>query len=267
MSHPQVTVAMGIYNCASTLEEAAQSILQQKHKDLELILCDDGSTDNTLEVARKISETDDRVRVIKNGKNLGLNHALNHCLKVARGKYYARMDGDDTCVPDRISKLVSFMEENPRIALVSSWMKPFDQNGEWGMIRTKPNPTAMDFLRGSPFCHAPCMMRIDILRSLGGYSTEPFIRRCEDLDLWFRLYAAGHKGANLQEPLYSVRDDRNARRRRTFISRVNEARVKLRGYAMLRLPIIQRYHAFSPILVGLLPGPVYDIIHRWRRRL
>lgn len=240
--------------------------MAQTYRDFELLLCDDGSTDDTLELAHRLSMTDSRIRVFSNGKNMGLNHALNRCLAETRGEFFARMDGDDRCAANRLEKLVAALDAKPDIALVSSWMTTFDKDGAWGMVRPHPNPTSSDFLRGSPFCHAPCMMRTDILRSLGGYCTEPFVTRCEDLDLWFRLYAAGHKGANIQVSLYSMRDDRNARNRRTFKSRVNEARTLWRGFRMLDFPLYQQFYAIRPILVGLLPGFVYDILHRRKLR-
>ena len=217
-------------------------------------------------LARKLAAQDSRIRVYYHQKNLGLNHALNTCLKNTRGEFFARMDGDDVCNPDRLAKLIAFLDSNPDISVVSSWMTTFDSDGEWGLVRTKPLPTKNDFLVGSPFCHAPCMMRTDMLRELGGYGVEPFIRRCEDLDLWFRLYAAGHKGANIQEALYSMRDDRNARKRRTLKSRINEARVRLSGLRMLNMSLVHQLYALRPILVGLLPGPVYDLLHRWKLR-
>lgn len=263
---PRVSVAIGIYNCEETLAAAIESLINQTASDFEIIMCDDGSTDGTLLLARILATKDTRISVYCHQNNMGLNHALNTCLKKARGEFYARMDGDDVCSPDRLAKLVAYLENNPGISIVSSWMKTFDSNGEWGLVRTKPLPAKNDFLVGSPFCHAPCMMRTDVLRELGGYGVEPFVRRCEDLDLWFRMYAAGHKGANIQEPLYSMRDDRNARKRRTFLSRINEAKVRLRGYKMLKLSLLKQFYALRPIIVGLLPAVMYDFLHRWRLR-
>lgn len=261
---PRVSIAMGIYNCEDTLQAAVNSLQAQTFRDFELIMCDDGSTDGTLGLAKKLAEFDSRIKVIANKSNLGLNHALNHCLKFARGEYYARMDGDDLSEVNRLEKLLAKLDDEPDLALVSSWMTTFDAAGTWGIVRTLPNPTAKDFLRGSPFCHAPCMMRTDVLRNLGGYGTADYVRRSEDLDLWFRLYAAGYRGANIQEPLYAMRDDRNARNRRTLRSRFNEAVVLWRGFRMLKLPRISRIRALRPILVGLLPGCIYDSLHRRR---
>lgn len=259
---PRVSIAMPVYNCAQTLNEAIKSIVEQTYTNWELIICDDGSVDKTGEIIEFWARNDCRIRPISNIQNLGLNRSLNRCLEIARGEFYARMDGDDTCSTTRLEKLVAKLDEDPSLALVSSWMTTFDESGTWGKVRSKPLPTPSDFLNGSPFCHAPCMMRTSILRSLGGYGTDPSLRRCEDLDLWFRLYAAGYHGMNIQEALYGMRDDRKARIRRTFVSRLNEARVLWRGFGLLRLPYLQRLRALRPILISLLPGPLYTYLHR-----
>ena len=263
---PRVTIAMGIYNCETTLAEAIESIQAQVYQDWELVMCNDGSTDGTLRIAEDYARRDNRLVVIENPVNLGLNHSLNNCLRHARGEFYARMDGDDTCEPDRLGKLVAALDAHPEMAVVSSWMTCFDATGTWGLIRTKPFPAKKDFLEGTPFIHAACMIRTSCLRSLGGYSTESWLRRAEDLDLWFRLYAVNLRGFNLQEPLYHMRDDRVARNRRTFRSRIVEARVLWRGYKMLKLPAHMRVWAARPILVGLVPGRLYDYLRRKRHR-
>ena len=83
---------MGIYNCEDTLAEAIDCILNQTVSDWELILCDDGSTDGTYDVAKRYRmEYPDHIRLLRNKKNRGLNYTLNRCLKVSRGKYIARM--------------------------------------------------------------------------------------------------------------------------------------------------------------------------------
>ena len=118
-----VSVIMGIYNCAETLGEAIDSIVHQTYTDWELIMCDDGSKDNTLEVALQYQEQyPDKIVVLKNEKNLGLNATLNKCLQVARGNYIARMDGDDICSPDRFQKEIDVLEHEPNIAIVSTEM-------------------------------------------------------------------------------------------------------------------------------------------------
>ena len=89
----EISVIMGIYNCASTLPEAIDSIIMQTYTDWELILCDDGSLDDTYAVAEEYRcKYPDKIILIKNDRNMGLNYTLNHCLQYVTGKYIARMD-------------------------------------------------------------------------------------------------------------------------------------------------------------------------------
>lgn len=259
---PRVSVLMGIYNCATTLREAVESIQGQTYRDWELILCDDGSSDGSLALAESLAAQDARIRVIRNPRNLGLAQTLDHCASVARGDYFARMDGDDVSAPGRLAKLVDALDSHPELALVSSWMTRFDERGDWGEVRTKPHPSAEDFLGGSPFCHAPCMMRREAFERAGGYGKDPWIIRAEDYNLWFKFYALGFRGMNLQEPLYRVRDDQDAYARRTLRSRLNETVVRWRGLGLIGFSPWKRLWSVKPLLVWAVPGFAY----RWLRR-
>jgi glycosyltransferase EpsE len=254
---PRISIIMGVYNCASTLVESLDSIARQTYTDWEMILCDDGSTDDTLQVAREWARRDHRTKVLANERNLGLARTLDRCIAEARGELLARQDGDDISEPGRFAKLVAAMDAHPELAVVSSWMSCFDEKGIWGMVRTKMFPTAEDFLSGSPICHAPCLMRRAPVLAVGGYGAQPWVLQVEDLFLWLRLYAAGYKAMNLQEPLYRMRDDENARSRRTLARRFNETRVLWKGFRMLRFPWHKRLWAVKPILVWALPTGVY----------
>jgi glycosyltransferase EpsE len=255
---------MGVYNCASTLIESLDSIARQSYTDWEMVLCDDGSTDDTLHVARQWARRDPRTRVLVNDRNLGLARTLDRCIGEARGELLARQDGDDVSEPDRFAKLVAAMGAHPEIAVISSWMTCFDEQGVWGLVRTKPFPVANDFLSGSPICHAPCLMRRTPVVAVGGYGTQRWVLQVEDLFLWFRLYAAGYKAMNIQEPLYRARDDENARSRRTLRRSINHARVRWKGFRMLGLPWQERLWAVKPILVWALPAGVYRRLRRKR---
>ena len=122
----RISVLMGIYNCASTLVEALDSLENQTYKDFKIILCDDGSKDNTLQVAQDYAKRFDNVIVIQNGRNKGLNYTLNHCLKYADTEYVARMDGDDISLPTRFEKEIAFLDAHPEYAVVSAPMIYFD---------------------------------------------------------------------------------------------------------------------------------------------
>lgn len=262
----KVSILMGIYNCANTLEKAIESILSQTYENWELIMCDDGSKDHTYQIAEAYRmKYPQKIKLIQNERNMGLNRTLNHCLKHAMGEYIARMDGDDLSLPERLEKEVDFLDQHPDYAIVSCPMIYFDENGDWGRGGAIERPTKMNFVSGTPFCHAPCMVRAEAFHAANGYSTDPRTLRAEDYNLWFRLYALGYKGYNLQEPLYKMRDDMNAYHRRKFCYAKNEAYVRWTGYKMLHLP--KKYYVFAlrPILIGLLPKTIYLYLHHRRQ--
>lgn len=260
---PKISILMGIYNCADTLPAAIDSIVNQTVTDWELILCDDGSADNTCAVALEYAQAwPDKIILLRNPKNLGLNATLNRCLKEACGTYIARMDGDDVCAPERFAEELAILESEPEIAIVSTDMHFFDESGIWGMVRYPEYPQPKDFLTGSPFCHAPCMVRKEAYDAVGGYTVDKKLLRVEDYHLWLKMYRAGFRGKNIHKPLYSMRDDRNAYSRRKFRYRINEAYVKTLVVKHLDLPVTGYVYALRPILVGLLPKGIYDYLHK-----
>ena len=253
---------MGIYNCASTLQEALDSLYAQTFQNFEIILCDDGSKDNTYEVALENQRQHDNIVLLRNEQNMGLNATLNKCLAVAKGEFIARMDGDDISLPIRFEKQVKFLDEHPEYAVVSAPMIYFDENGEFRRGAGKGEIEAQDFVHGSPICHAPCMARLDIVKSVGGYSVDDRLLRVEDYHLWFKIFAAGHKLYMMNECLYKMRDDRNATARRNWLTRRNECYVKHIGYRMVGLPFYYQVYAIIPILKYLTPIFIYNYFHR-----
>lgn len=263
-NEPLISVLMGIYNCADTLEEAVDSIKNQTYTNWELIMFDDCSTDNTFQKALNIANSDNRIKVYRNEKNLTLAPTLNNCLEVAKGEYVARMDGDDVCSPERFKKEINFLEKNSEYSLVSTRMNMFDKYGIFRTTTVKDFPSIRDLVVGPPFCHAGCMMKKSVLDELDGYNTSEEVTRIEDYDLWYRLYKAGYKGANIQEALYSMRDDRSAAKRRKFKYRINSYKLRKKIIKTFNLPVRCYYYAIKPILVGLLPTPIYKILHEKR---
>ena len=258
---PLVSVIMGVYNCSNTLEEAVKCITNQTYSNLELIICDDASTDNTYEVALKIAQQDERVVLIRNNENLTLAPTLNKCLEIANGEYIARMDGDDVCAGDRIEKEMAVLLGSDKYSFVSCWMELFDENGVFGTIKHVPEPKALDLISRSQFVHAACIIRKMDIMSINGYSTSKNRRRVEDYDLWVRLYKNGCVGYNIQEVLYSMRDDRYANKRRTLNNRLNESSVKRMAIKDFKAPFYMYIYTIIPIIKFFLPNVIYKIVH------
>ena len=259
---PLISIMMGVYNCASTVEEAVHSIIAQTVTDWELIICDDGSSDNTYEVVQELARREPRIVLIRNDRNMGLAPTLNHCLSIARGTYTARMDGDDLCAPDRFEKELALLESDPTCAVVSCSMLSFDEEGFYGQSVYPERPEISDLLRASPFCHAGCMMRRNVLTALNGYNEHPSVERFEDYDLWCRLYQSGYYGRNLSEPLYSMRDDRNAFHRRKMKYRIRSFLYGIKIYRAFRPGIRYIPYVIAPVIKGLLPEKLYTFLRR-----
>lgn len=259
---------IGVYNCADTLCEALESLYAQTFKDFEVIMCDDGSTDGTWEVANWYAECHDNIVLLRNAENLGLNKALNRCLAVAKGEYIARMDGDDISLPERFEKEVTFLDEHPEYAIVSCAMLHFDEMGVFykGYLH-KGEPEKKEFNYGSPFCHAPSMIRRDALLFVKGYDESERLLRIEDYDLWVRLYLAGFRGYRLPEHLYAYRDDVEAAHRRTSRARINEIYAHWRALKMLDLELLP-FIKFSMrnILLASMPMWLYEKLRNKKYR-
>ena len=260
----RVSVLMGIYNCAPYLQEALDSLYAQTFQDFKIILCDDGSTDDTLAIAKANAEAHDNVVLIRNERNMGLNYTLNHCLEYADTEYCARMDGDDISLPTRFEEEVKFLDEHPEFAIVTTPMKYFDEGGIFRVGTGGKEPRLTDFPKASPFCHAPCMVRKEAYDAVGGYTVADNLLREEDYHLWIKMYQKGFRGYTLKEPLYMMRDDRNAARRRSFKVRKNEAYVKHLACKMLNLPFYYHIYCLKPLILGIMPTWLYRFIYKLR---
>ncbi|MED5076043.1 glycosyltransferase family 2 protein [Geobacillus stearothermophilus] len=260
----KVSIIMGIYNCEKTLSEAVDSVLNQTYDNWELIMCDDGSTDNTYEIALGYSQKDKRIKVIKNEKNMGLARTLNNCLEVSTGEYIMRHDGDDLMVKDRIEKQVRFMQDHNCDACGSA-AYVFDENGVWGIRRPPEFPHKQCLVTGSPFIHPTVIMKRGSLLKVGGYSDNDLTRqRLEDYELWVKFFEKGFVLRNIKEPLIYYREDRDAYKRRKKKFRIAETRARLDACKRLEIPYFQRIFALKPLLAMIIPNGVMAYYHKMK---
>ena len=187
MVAPRVSVVMAVHDGERYVGAAVDSILTQKFRDLELIVVDDGSTDRSPEIVRE--HADPRVRLIANGRNLGLAPSLNVGLAEARGEFVARLDADDVAMPHRLARQVEFMDANPQVALLGSWYTEMAADGTPGA--EVKLPTAHWDLRWhlclySPFAHSAVLWRRALVAERVGQYDER-LTYSMDLDLWRRI--------------------------------------------------------------------------------
>ena len=248
----RISVLMGIYNCAQTLKEALDSLLAQTYQGFKVIMCDDGSSDNTYEVAKAYADKYENFILIKNKKNIKLAATLNRCLQYADTEYIARMDGDDLSKSLRFEKEIIFLDEHPEYALVSCSMSHFDEYGIWKKQgKVVEEPTKENLRTGPCHCHAPVMIRTKVLKEVGGYTAEPKTERLEDYYLWYKIYRAGYRGYNLQDSLYMMRDDKHAVARRKVKDRWRGfiLSIEIRKGLGLKYPILSGSPELLKILV------------------
>ena len=237
MENNKISVIMGIYNCADTLPEAIDSILAQTYTDWELIMCDDCSSDGTCDVAMAYAERfPEKIILLRNEVNSKLAFSLNRCLEHASGEFVARMDGDDISAPERFVKQLSYLREHPDIDLVGTAMQRFSDKGMADIDIKQADPDRFTLHRSIPFNHATIMTYKRVYDALGGYTVAERTNRGQDYDLWFRFYHAGFSGGNIQEPLYLVREDMDAIKRRSFKVRWNAFKTTRYGYKLLGYP-------------------------------
>lgn len=147
----RISVIMGIYNCASTLIEALDSLYAQTYEDFKIILCEDGSCDNTYEVARQYAERHDNIVLLQNERNMGLNFTLNRCLEYADTEYVARMDGDDISLPQRFEKEIRFLDAHDEYGFVSGQMIYFDKMEIFYVVEKMESHQRKIFFMGEHF--------------------------------------------------------------------------------------------------------------------
>ena len=250
--HGLVSVLMSVYNGAPTLEKAAASVLAQTYRDLELILCDDASTDDTWRIMQRIAAQDARVTVFQNKTNRGLGASLNGCLSRAGGEYIARQDADDVSDPDRIERTTDFLLSSGA-PYAACGVRVFDDGGVWSTRQYPQKITKHIIAQKNPFFHPTMVFRRAVLEGAGGYSETPETRRTEDYDLVMRLAAEGVIGENLPEILYSVYEPKEAYLRHNAKTRLCEVRVRARGLRAMGSPASDYIYLVKPLIMACVP--------------
>lgn len=234
---PAISVIMSVYNQRDKekLDAAIMSILRQSFQDFEFIIYDDGSDIDMISHLEYYARLDERIVLITNPVNHGLAYSLNSCIDVARGKYLARMDDDDVSLPHRLEVQYDFMERHPEIAFAGCNARLLDENGVWGERQMPEKPEKKDFLRFSPYIHPTVIIRRSIFEEGNLYNAEKQHWRCEDYELFMRLFKAGYRGCNIQQTLFLYREERCSYEKRRFCYRINEFHLRYRNFKELSI--------------------------------
>lgn len=202
---PIISVMMLVYNTRRFVEAAARSILNQSFGDFELIVIDDGSTDGSTAILRRLAEEDRRIRLVSR-KNCGITASRNEAVSLARGRFVAIMDSDDLAHPERLARQSAYLDAHPECVLVCSQMQLIDVGGrpirKINLAATHEEIDAANLGHDAFFVGVSGMIRREALVRVGGFR-EAF-PLAEDRDLYLRLAEVGRL-ASLAEPLYLYR--------------------------------------------------------------
>lgn len=241
MKTPKVSVLMPIYNGEKFLRQAIDSILTQTFKDFEFLIIDDGSVDKTAHILKTYK--DSRMQIITHKTNKGLIFSLNQGIKIAKGKYIARMDADDISLPDRFIKQVKFMENNPKVAVCGTWIKLINNknNDIWQPPSDHKTIKSLSLFYSSIY-HPTALIRNDTLKRHGLSYNSSFIH-AEDYELWVRIMEYA-KVVNLKETLLLHRIHPN--KVGNIINQIQvESANRVRLYQLHKLGIFPKKHEFA----------------------
>ena len=245
-----VSVVLPTYNRAYLLSGAISSVLNQTFQDFELIIVDDGSTDNTKEVVENFQKKDNRIKYIRNEENLGIQKTLNKGIGMSEGKYIARIDDDDEWIDNnKLKNQVDFLELNQDHVLVGTGAVVVDENNKEifrYLCPKEDNIIRKSILSKNCFLHPSVVFKKESFLAVGGYDESSDVRHIEDYDLWFKLGIVG-KFANLN--IYAVKLKNSGKQ----ISFKNQ-RKQLNGYFLF----IKKYK-------DSYPGYYYALVRAYLR--
>ena len=209
---PKVTVLMPVYNCELYIQEAVESILNQTYTDFEFLIIDDASTDKTVSIIKTYN--DSRIQLIEKPVNTGHTSSLNYGLTIAKGKYIARMDGDDISLPERFEKQLAYMESNEDTVVCGTALSLIGEDNCRKVV-VGHEDIKIKLLEGNSIAHPSVFLRKETLVNNSVFY-DTLMEPAEDYDLWVRLSTFG-KLHNLEDCLlkYRIHDSQvsNVRKR------------------------------------------------------
>ena len=203
-NQPLVSIILPSYNGERYIKEAIESVLNQSFGNFELILINDGSIDKTADILEEYKNKDSRIKTIHQ-ENIGLAKSLNKGIRLAKGKYIARMDDDDLWLKEKLEKQIDFIEKNPEIGLLGTGCYEVTDKGKIigkKIFPEKNQELQKDLIQYNPFIHSSIMAKREVFDEVGLYDEK--FRESEDYELWLRI-AENYKIANLAEPLVTKR--------------------------------------------------------------
>jgi len=257
-SKPLVSVGITAYNQAQYLETAVKSACAQRYKNLEILILNNGSQDNTLELAHQLAATDQRIKVFHQAQNIGNVNAFNKLFKRAKGKYYAPLPADDLWLSlEKIKQQVQYMETHPDCTLIGTFIKTINNDGsvrDYQTFATHDADIRHKILRTNQFSYSSLLFNTERVNRQGGFRKT--YKYAEDLELWLNMGLSG-SFCNLPQFMSARRmygsNIGEQKRREQIISALKIAkkfRHEYPGFILAALKLSLEYLFFS------LPGPI-----------
>lgn len=258
---PKISVIMSVFDQDVFLKDAIKSILNQTYTNLELLIVDDCSTDNSFKIINSFNDA--RIKIYQNKKRIGLSKNLNFLINKSKGKYIARMDGDDISEENRLEEQVKFLNNDNQLCLVGCWSKIIDsKNNEIGRLcyPVESSNIREVILSYNPFVHPSIMFRKDTLIKLGGYDEQLILS--QDYDLFLRLVIK-YRCSNMPKFLFKFRwhPDFAKQKKQHFVA----LKLRFKAFFSYGYPISESYKIIKPILLYFIPSLFKS--YYWRFRL
>ena len=204
--NPKITVIMSAYNSSRTIKFAVNSILNQDYKNLELLVIDDASSDNTLELLITLENQNKNIKVFQNETNIGLTRSLNKLIKKVNSDYIARQDADDISVQNRISEQVKYLKKNPN-KIGCSTLSTDLYSKRYINLKSSYLPLSIVLKYKNPFVHGSFLFRKSVFSEIGLYDESFYY--AQDYKLVSEIYLKGYSLGIVKKNLYMLNTKNN----------------------------------------------------------
>ncbi len=257
MKKPLISVIIPTHNAEQTIDQCLDSVVNQTFSNIQIICCDDCSSDNTVQKLKEWQERDGRIIILQNSQNIKVARTRNRCIDMSEGEFIAQVDDDDYCDIHWLEIQQEFLSQHKEYDYVGSGFYRFsDEMGIWGEsgYETGKSIQASDFLRTLPVPNCAIMFRAKALKSVGGYRVSRETVRSEDYDLQARLYINGFRGFRLPNKLLYYRCNRETFKKYNFLCFFHMFIIRCRYFYRLGLLPKGFFYLFKPFLAFLIPS-------------
>ena len=251
---PRISVIMSVYNAQSFLDKAVKSILNQSYSDFEFLIIDDCSDDDSKKILDLFALKDKRIKIFSNKKNLRLTKNLNKLIEMSTGEFIARMDADDISLSERFNEQIKHFENHPDVDIIGTFSENISNDGTITGERKVPitHEEIVKLLpKLNPLSHPTVMFRTSKLKEIGGYDER--FKTSQDFHLWYKAIGNGLKINNIPRILFQYRMDDDYISRKGYKYRLNEFKIKIDGYKLIKLPWYKYHYALLSLALAIVP--------------